>query len=93
MSRLQEVEQLIEQNTELINSYTKRTATLINSIRELEKEREKIMKRKKQKEIVYCKDCVMLNRFDCPFCTIEKQTLQFAEISPDFFCAKGRLKD
>lgn len=39
--------------------------------------------------VVRCKDCIYLNRHDCPMAYIEHQTLQFAAVTPDFFCAKG----
>ena len=44
MTRLQEVEQLIDNNLKLVTDYTKRAAELIGSIRVLEKEREKLDK-------------------------------------------------
>lgn len=37
MSRLQEVEKLIDNNMQLITEYTKRAAELIGSVRELKK--------------------------------------------------------
>lgn len=39
--------------------------------------------------VVHCKDCIYLNRHDCPMAYIERQTLQFAAVTPDFYCAKG----
>ena len=39
--------------------------------------------------VVRCKDCIYLNRHDCPMAYIEHQTLQFAAVTPDFYCAKG----
>lgn len=39
--------------------------------------------------VVRCKDCIYLNRYDCPMAYIEHQTLQFAAVTPDFYCAKG----
>ncbi len=32
---------------------------------------------------------IYLNRHDCPMAYIEHQTLQFAAVAPDFYCAKG----
>lgn len=52
MSRLQEVESLIDNNFKLVIEYTKRAAELMRSIRSLEKEREKIMKNNRKNEIV-----------------------------------------
>ncbi len=93
MTRLQEVEKLIDDNLALITQYSKRAAELMGSIRQLEKERLKLTKKNRGLEIVRCKDCVKLNRYDCPMCYIENKTLQFAEIKPDFYCALGRLKE
>lgn len=93
MTRLQEVEKLLDDNLGLITQYTKRAAELMGSVRQLEKERAKLMKKNRGVEIVRCKDCIKLNRNDCPMCYIENQTLQFAEIKPDFYCAKGQLKE
>ena len=64
MTRLQEVEKLIDENLALITQYTKRAAELIGSVRQLEKERNRLMKKNKGIEIVRCKDCVKLNRND-----------------------------
>lgn len=91
--RLQEVEKLLDNNLQLITDYTKRAAELIGSVRVLEKERDKLMKKNRGIEIVRCKDCVKLNRHDCPMAYIENKTLQFAEVKPDFFCAAGRLTE
>ena len=93
MTRLQEIEQLLDTNLQLVTDYSKRVAELMGSIRILEKEREKLMKKKKAVEIIHCKDCVKLNRHDCPMCYIENKTLQFAEVKPDFFCGAGALKE
>lgn len=93
MTRLQEVEKLIDDNLALITQYSKRAAELMGSVRQLEKERLKLTKKNRGLEIVRCKDCVKLNRYDCPMCYIENKTLQFAEIKPDFYCASGRLKE
>ena len=93
MTRLQEVEQLIDNNLKLVTDYTKRAAELIGSIRVLEKEREKLTKKNRGVEIVRCKDCIYLNRNDCPMCYIENKTLQFAEVKPNFYCSKGKLKE
>lgn len=93
MTRLQEVENLLDNNLQLITDYTKRAAELISSVRVLEKERDKLIKKNRGVEIVHCKDCVYLNRNDCPMCYIENKTLQFAEVKADFFCGKGRLKE
>ena len=38
MTRLQEVEQLLDSNLQLISDYSKRIATLMGSVRQLEKE-------------------------------------------------------
>lgn len=40
MTRLQEVEKLLDNNLQLITEYSKRVAELIGSVRILEKERE-----------------------------------------------------
>lgn len=93
MTRLQEVEKLIDDNLALITQYSKRAAELMGSVRQLEKERLKLTKKNRGLEIVRCKDCVKLNRYDCPMCYIENKTLQFAEIKPNFYCAEGRLKE
>lgn len=93
MTRLQEVEKLIDDNLALITQYSKRVAELMGSVRQLEKERLKLTKKNRGLEIVRCKDCVKLNRYDCPMCYIENKTLQFAEIKPNFYCGLGRLKE
>lgn len=91
MTRLQEVEQLIDNNLALVAEYSKRAAELMGSVRILEKERDKLMKKNRGIEIVRCKDCVKLNRYDCPMCYIENKTLQFAEVKPNFYCGAGKL--
>ena len=93
MTRLQEIEKLLDDNLRLITNYTKRAAELIGSVRILEKEREKLVKKNRKIEIVRCKDCIFLNRHDCPMCYIENKMLQFAEVKPDFFCGKGKVKE
>lgn len=93
MTRLQEIDSLLDNNNNLIAEYSKRIATLISSNRELEKERNKITNKNKKLEVVRCKDCVKLNRQDCPMCYIENKTLQFAEVKPNFYCAKGRTTE
>lgn len=93
MTRLQEIDQLLENNNDLITNYSKRIATLIASNRELEKERTKLTKKNRGLEVVRCKDCVKLNRQDCPLCYIENQTLQFAEVKPNFYCSKGETTE
>lgn len=93
MTRLQEIDQLLENNNSLITEYSKRIATLIASNRELEKERTKLTKKNRNLEVVCCKDCVKLNRQDCPMCYIENKTLQFAEVKPNFYCAKGETTE
>ncbi len=93
MTRLQEVEKLIDENLALVTQYTKRAAELMGSVRQLEKERNRLMKKNKGIEIVRCKDCVKLNRYDCPMCYIENKTLQFAEVKADFYCGKGSLSE
>lgn len=45
MTRLQEVEKLIDENLALITQYTKRAAELMGSVRQLEKERNRLMKK------------------------------------------------
>ena len=57
MTRLQEVEQLLDSNLQLITDYSKRIAELIGSVRVLEKERDKLTKKNRGVEIVRCKDC------------------------------------
>lgn len=93
MTRLQEIEQLLDTNLQLVTDYSKRVAELMGSIRILEKEREKLTKKNRGVEIVRCKDCVKLNRYDCPMCYIENKTMQFAEVKPNFFCGAGSLKE
>jgi len=56
-----------------------------------QEERDKLMEKNKGTEIVRCKDCVKLNRYDCPMCYIENKTLQFAEVKPNFYCEAGKL--
>lgn len=90
MTRLQEVEKLIDDNLALITQYSKRAAELMGSVRQLEKERLKLTKKNRGLEIVRCKDCVKLNRYDCPMCYIENKTLQFAEVKPNFYCGAGK---
>ena len=43
--------------------------------------------------VVRCRDCAKLGLFTCPICFIENKTLQFVNISPDFFCGEGERKD
>ena len=93
MTRLQEVENLLDNNLQLITDYTKRAAELIGSVRVLEKERDKLTKKNRGLEVVRCKDCVKLNRHDCPMAYIENKTLQFAVVEPNFYCGKGKLKE
>ena len=93
MTRLQEVEQLIDNNLALVVEYSKRAAELMGSIRSLEKERDKLVKKNRGIEIVRCRDCVKLNRHDCPMCYIENKTLQFAEVKPYFYCGAGKLTE
>lgn len=93
MTRLQEVEKLLDTNLALIAEYSKRAAELIGSVRVLEKERAKLTKKNRGVEIVRCKDCVRMNRYDCPMCYIENKTLQFIAVEPNFFCGKGKLKE
>lgn len=93
MTRLQEVEKLLDNNLQLITEYSKRVAELIGSVRILEKERDKLTKKNRGVEIVRCKDCVRLNRHDCPMCYIENKTLQFVEVKPNFYCGKGQLNE
>ena len=90
---MQEVEKLIDNNLQLITDYTKRAAELIGSVRQLEKERDKLTKKNRGLELVRCKDCVKLNRHDCPMAYIENKTLQFAAVEPNFYCGKGELKE
>lgn len=93
MSRLQEVEKLLDNNLHLITEYSKRIAELIGSVRILEKERDKLTKKNRGVEIVRCKDCVRLNRYDCPMCYIEGKTMHFAEVKPTFYRGKGAAKE
>lgn len=93
MTRLQEVEKLLDNNLALITEYSKRAAELIGSVRTLEKERDKLTKKNRGLEVVRCKDCVKLNRHDCPMAYIENKTLQFAAVEPNFYCGKGELKE
>lgn len=93
MTRLQEVEKLLDTNLALITEYSKRAAELMGSVRILEKERAKLTKKNRGVEIVRCKDCVRMNRYDCPMCYIENKTLQFIAVEPNFFCGKGKLKE
>lgn len=93
MTRLQEVEKLLDNNLQLITDYTKRAAELIGSVRQLEKERDKLTKKNRGLEVVRCKDCVKLNRHDCPMAYIENKTLHFAEVNPNFYCAAGKITE
>lgn len=93
MTRLQEIEELLDNNLALITDYSKRIAELMGSVRVLEKERDKLMKKNRGIEIVRCKDCVKLNRHDCPMCYIENKTMQYAAVKPNFFCGKGALTE
>lgn len=93
MTRLQEVEKLLDTNLALITEYSKRAAELMGSVRILEKERAKLTKKNRGVEIVRCKDYVRMNRYDCPMCYIENKTLQFIAVEPNFFCGKGKLKE
>lgn len=93
MTRLQEAEKLLDTNLALITEYSKRAAELMGSVRILEKERAKLTKKNRGVEIVRCKDCVRMNRYDCPMCYIENKTLQFIAVEPNFFCGKGKLKE
>ena len=45
MTRLQEIEKLLDDNLSLVTQYSKRIAELLGSIRVLEKERDKLMKK------------------------------------------------
>lgn len=91
MTRLQEIEKLLDDNLSLVTQYSKRIAELLGSIRVLEKERDKLMKKNRGVEIIRCKDCIKLNRYDCPMCYIENKTLQFVQVKPNFFCGAGKL--
>lgn len=93
MTRLQEAEKLLDTNLQLISDYSKRVAELIGSVRVLEKERDRLTKKNRGLEVVCCKDCVKLNRFDCPLCYIENKTMQFAEVKPEFFCGVGQIAE
>ena len=44
-------------------------------------------------EVVRCKDCTKNGLFTCPICYIENKTLQFINLSPDFFCGEGERKE
>lgn len=57
MTRLQEVEKLLDNNLALITEYSKRAAELMGSVRTLEKEREKLTKKSRGVEIVRCEYC------------------------------------
>lgn len=91
MTRLQEVEKMLIENIALVTEYSKRAAELWGSIRVLEKERANLMKKNRGIEIVRCKDCVKMNRFDCPMSYIENKTLQFINVKPNFYCAAGQM--
>lgn len=93
MTRLQEVEQLIDNNLALVAEYSKRAAELMGTVRILEKERDKLTKKNRGIQIVRCKDCIKLNRHDCPMCYIENKTLQFAAVKPTFYCGAGKLTE
>lgn len=43
-------------------------------------------------KVIRCKDCAHNGLFDCPLCYIEKQTLQFIEVSPDFYCGQAERR-
>ena len=78
MTRLQEVEQLIDNNLALVAEYSKRAAELMGTVRILEKERDKLTKKNRGIQIVRCKDCIKLNRHDCPMCYIESVNVKEA---------------
>ena len=44
-------------------------------------------------EVVRCRDCAKRGLFTCPICFIENKTLQFINLSPDFYCGEGERKD
>lgn len=44
-----------------------------------------------REKVVHCKDCIHNGLTTCPIAFIEKQTLQFVNHDPDFWCAKGEL--
>ncbi len=44
-------------------------------------------------EVVRCKDCAKQGLFTCPMCYIEKQTLRFVNLNPEFYCGEGERKD
>jgi hypothetical protein len=46
-----------------------------------------------REKVVHCKDCKYDGLHTCPIAYIENQTLQFVNHSPDFWCAKGELKE
>ena len=44
-------------------------------------------------EVVRCRDCAKRGLFTCPICFIENKTLQFINLSPDFYCGEGERKE
>lgn len=42
--------------------------------------------------IVRCKDCAKDGLATCPICYIEKQTLQFVNHDPNFYCGAGERR-
>ena len=44
-------------------------------------------------EVVRCKDCAKEGLATCPICYIEKQTLQFINHDPEFFCGYGERRE
>ena len=69
-------------NTDLLVNGQRKA--LINAIQDIS-----AVKAADVQPVVRCKDCIYLNRHDCPMAYIEHQTLQFAAVTPDFYCAKG----
>lgn len=65
--------------------------------RMIERQRaEQVAKAPKAKEeaarIVRCKDCAKDGLTTCPICYIEKQTLQFVNHDPNFYCGAGERR-
>lgn len=48
---------------------------------------------REEKSIVHCKHCKHDGLNTCPIAYIEKQTLCFGNHDPDFYCAKGEMKE
>ena len=44
-------------------------------------------------DVVRCRECTKHYLFTCPMCFIENKTLQFINLSPDFYCGEGEREE